>query len=378
MAPDGLKRKISAAPHTILRDSEIRKPCDMVGMVFKIMGISIAALACLTLAANARPLLYVSSGKRVVNKYPFAGGTSCCGCTVKHSGVLPDEFPETEIKRVRFYLSGSRADSYYTRVRAGSTRLRFTLGSRSTIAPSEELSDFQLQPMKHKWRVDFTLDPPVSVGPGTPWQLLDGDNNIYSAVFVHSSDNGDEDGLPGIDEQTGCQYVHRIDARYSVRFETVIPEAPAPDRTTDEKKSPGEKRIRDKIYKTAVVEFTERGNLGIQDAGAIIAEWMTTSLNRTGAFEVYERLSLAKLTAEYQLELSGLMDEETIAEIGRIHGVQAIITGSVLKFGDIISVTAKLIEVETAKIIDSADVRVDHVNAISSKTEELAWELAID
>ena len=81
---------------------------------------------------------------------------------------------------------------------------------------------------------------------------------------------------------------------------------------------------------------------------------------------------------EHQLEMSGLMDDDTIAEIGRIHGVQAIITGSVLKFGDIISVTAKVIDVETAKIVDSADVKVKDVNAISSEIENLAWDLAID
>ena len=132
------------------------------------------------------------------------------------------------------------------------------------------------------------------------------------------------------------------------------------------------------MYKTAVVEFTERGDLRIKDAGAIIAEWMTTSLDETGAFEVYERLSLAKLMEEHQLEMSGLMDDDTIAEIGRIHGVQAIITGSVLKFGDIISVTAKVIDVETAKIVDSADVKVKDVNALSSEIENLAWDLAID
>ncbi len=136
------------------------------------------------------------------------------------------------------------------------------------------------------------------------------------------------------------------------------------------------KKIRQQVLKTAVVEFSQRGNLGIDDAGAIITEWLTTALNKTGGFEVYERLSLETLMKEHELGMSGMMDDETIAEIGRLKGVQAIVTGSVFKFGDIVSVTAKVVDVATAKIIKSADIKVSDVNAVSTEIESLAWELA--
>jgi TolB-like protein len=135
-------------------------------------------------------------------------------------------------------------------------------------------------------------------------------------------------------------------------------------------------KVRQQVMKAAVVEFSERGNLGIQDAGAIIAEWLTTALNKTGAFEVYERLSLSSIMQEHQLNQSGMLDDATIAEVGKMKGVEAIITGSIVKFGDIISVTAKVIDVETAKIIKSTDIKVNDINSISSEIEKLAWELA--
>ena len=140
--------------------------------------------------------------------------------------------------------------------------------------------------------------------------------------------------------------------------------------------SSGLRTVGETVLKTAVVEFTERGELSMQDAGAIIAEWLTTALNKTGAFEVYERLSLATLMEEHKLGMTGMMDEETAAEIGRIRGVEAIVTGSVSKLGDIYSVTAKVIDVETAKIINSSDIKVTNVNAIVSEIDKLAWELA--
>jgi len=133
---------------------------------------------------------------------------------------------------------------------------------------------------------------------------------------------------------------------------------------------------RKNILKTAVVGFSERGNLGIQDAGEIIAEWMIPALNKTGAFEVYERLSLDKVVQEHALGQSGMVSDEAMAQIGKLRGVQVIITGSVIKFGDVISVTAKVIDVETAKIIDTADIKVTDVNAISNEIDKLAWELA--
>ncbi len=135
-------------------------------------------------------------------------------------------------------------------------------------------------------------------------------------------------------------------------------------------------KTRENKIKTAVVEFQERGDLGMRDAGTIIAEWLTTALNKTGGFEVYERLSLSSLMEEHKLSGSGLMDEQTAAEIGRIRGVEAIVTGSVSKLGDVYSVTAKVIDVTTAKIITSSDIKVNDVNAIVAEIDKLAWELA--
>ncbi len=74
--------------------------------------------------------------------------------------------------------------------------------------------------------------------------------------------------------------------------------------------------------------------------------------------------------------MSGLMDDKTIAEVGKIHGVQAIVTRSVIKFGQLISITVKLIDTETVKLIDSADLKTSNVNDIPSMIEELAMDLA--
>ena len=308
---------------------------------------------------------------------PYAGGSSCCGCKIDHYGYLPSDLPKGKVGRVSFFLRGSMENSYYTKKKYGPTQLKFIIGKRESFATSERYPEGEELLSKAPWIINFKFSPPAPVEPEMEWKLLDGDNNKYSAVTLHAGDVDLSHGIRGFYKTYNCQYARTEEQSYSVQFDYVESETPIKPIVYDKALKPVV-AVRDTVYKTAVVEFTERGDLGIQDAGAIIAEWITTALNKTGAFEVYERLSLEKLMEEHKLGMSGLIDDATIAEIGRMHGVQAIVTGSVIKFGNIISVTAKVIDVETAKIIDSADIKANSVDAIPMQLERLAWELAMD
>jgi len=307
----------------------------------------------------------------------FAGGSSCCGCQIDHYGKLPATLPKGKVSVMSFFLRGSRANSYFSKIKNGPTELKLILGGYEAYATSESFPEGNNWPAKAPNILNFRFSSPVPVAPGMEWKLLDGDDNKYSAVLLHSGDMDLLHGVKGFYKTHGCQYARVEEQSYSVQFEYKESETPIFP-VTEKSKKPPEGQVREKVYKTAVVEFEERGDLGIKDAGAIVAEWITTSLNKTEAFEVYERLSIAKLMEEHELGMSGLMNEETIAEIGRMRGVEAIVTGSVIKFGNIISVTAKVVDVETAKIIDSADAKVNNVEAISAEIDLLAWQLAID
>ncbi|MBN1521665.1 MAG: tetratricopeptide repeat protein [Candidatus Aureabacteria bacterium] len=135
---------------------------------------------------------------------------------------------------------------------------------------------------------------------------------------------------------------------------------------------------REKIYKTAIVEFTERGDLQVKDAGDIVAEWMTSSMIKTGVFEIYTRLSIQDILKEQEFQSTTFIDVETAAKAGKIRGVEAIVTGSVIKFGNIVSVAVKLIDTETARIIDSADIKVKSIDELPDHLDRLAEELAME
>jgi len=87
-------------------------------------------------------------------------------------------------------------------------------------------------------------------------------------------------------------------------------------------------------------------------AGVIISERITTQLVNQNAFEVVERAQLEKVMKELNLQSSGIMNEQTTKEIGKILGVEAIITGSLIaKKQGVVEVNARLISTETAKVI---------------------------
>jgi hypothetical protein len=164
-------------------------------------------------------IMCTSTGERSEGHYVFAGGSSCCGCVIKHYGELPEGFPNTSVKSVTFYLTISRNNSYYTTIENGPNDLKLILGTGEAVATSIALSNTSYDPVEHTWYLQFEFTPSVAVGEGTSWQLLDGDNNIYSAVWLHASDIN-QSGLPGTYEVTNCQYAETRSHWYSVMFET--------------------------------------------------------------------------------------------------------------------------------------------------------------
>lgn len=128
----------------------------------------------------------------------------------------------------------------------------------------------------------------------------------------------------------------------------------------------------------AVVEFDGMGNIGVPDAGAIVAEWLVSALGQTGRFELKERVLLRKVLEEQKLSLSGVIDANEALEIGKLYGVKSIVAGGVLRWGDIISVTARLIDAETGSIQRTAVIRSKNLNEIPSLIDSLAQGLVAE
>ena len=105
--------------------------------------------------------------------------------------------------------------------------------------------------------------------------------------------------------------------------------------------------------KIAIIEFSDiQGK--VSNLGRYLAEELTTRLYRTGQFEVVERQLLNKILQEHQLSLSGMIDENSAVELGKILGVDAIATGSITDLGSAVKVNARLISTESGKVFSVA------------------------
>jgi len=96
-------------------------------------------------------------------------------------------------------------------------------------------------------------------------------------------------------------------------------------------------------------------------AGAVIAELLIGELFRTGRYEIVERKHLSALLEQHRLNMTGLVDESTARRVGKLLGVDYIVTGTVIDLGTALNVNARTIAIETGSIsaIASADLERD-------------------
>ncbi len=85
--------------------------------------------------------------------------------------------------------------------------------------------------------------------------------------------------------------------------------------------------------RVAVMDFENRSQHGGWRLGSGAADILTTALVKTGKFDMYERERLNSVLKEQKMGASGLVDPSTAAQIGKLIGVNYIITGAVTEYG---------------------------------------------
>jgi tetratricopeptide (TPR) repeat protein len=89
---------------------------------------------------------------------------------------------------------------------------------------------------------------------------------------------------------------------------------------------PAEYNLSD-LKRLAVFDFN-----GPRDTGGVVADKFTGQLWGTGYFSMLERKELQKVLEEHALQMSGVIDDSTIVEFGKILGVDGMVVGSVTAY----------------------------------------------
>jgi len=110
----------------------------------------------------------------------------------------------------------------------------------------------------------------------------------------------------------------------------------------------------------------------------LISDRFRSELINSGAFRVMERGEMERILEEQGFQKSGACDDRTCAvEIGQILGVRQMLTGSIGKVGDVVTVNARMIDVATGEILYSvsADCRSRMSDVLTQTTPQLAAEI---
>lgn len=81
------------------------------------------------------------------------------------------------------------------------------------------------------------------------------------------------------------------------------------------------------IKKIAVVEFENRTR--DRGAGRAVSDRVEELLVSESPYEVVTRMDLDRIVQEHKLSLEGLLDSDTMKDLGRLAGVDALVVGSV-------------------------------------------------
>ena len=108
-----------------------------------------------------------------------------------------------------------------------------------------------------------------------------------------------------------------------------------------------------------VTDFKEETEDAVKNSvGTLASVLLTDEFSRSAVFSVIERKSLDQLIEEYKLNLSGLTDESTAPEIGKLQGIELLLVGSVSGAGDGYIITDRLVEVEIGQIASGSSLKV--------------------
>ncbi len=113
-----------------------------------------------------------------------------------------------------------------------------------------------------------------------------------------------------------------------------------------------------------VTDFTNlQGD--VTELGRFIAEELSVSLVSKGApFNVIDRTHIKSIIKEHKLSETGIIDPQTARKLGKIAGVDALVTGTLTPFGDSVRLAVKILDTESAKIIDAQRSNIAKTKAI--------------
>ena len=128
----------------------------------------------------------------------------------------------------------------------------------------------------------------------------------------------------------------------------------------------------------AVIDFEANGIT--EGEARALTDRLRNELFRFKNYQVMERSFMEEILKEQGFQLSGCTSDECVVEVGRLIGVEQMVGGSISKVGNVFSVSARIVSVETGKIlkVSSYDYKGDIGGLLTQGMHEVADQLATE
>jgi TolB-like protein len=115
----------------------------------------------------------------------------------------------------------------------------------------------------------------------------------------------------------------------------------------------------------AVIDFADLDGK-VTQLGRFMAEEMAVALSASAhSFQVIDRTHIQSLLAEHKLSASGLIDQTTARKLGRITGVDCLVTATLTPLGDSIKLSIKVLDSNSARLLVTASSAIPKTSAIA-------------
>jgi len=100
----------------------------------------------------------------------------------------------------------------------------------------------------------------------------------------------------------------------------------------------------------AVFDFDTLGPGLDEKLGRAVAQVLQVSLINQKTYDIVERSHLAKIAAEQDLQVTGMVDPQTCIKVGKLAGAQFAVVGSVMRFEKTYVINWAIVDVQTARV----------------------------
>lgn len=108
--------------------------------------------------------------------------------------------------------------------------------------------------------------------------------------------------------------------------------------------------------------------------GTYLSEELITDLFNLGGMDIVERAMLDKLLGEIKLGQTGLVEPETAKKIGKVSGVDAIVTGTLIHLKSYVAVNCRLIDTQSGRIFAAAKTTIFQDENVGNASAPIAGQ----